>query len=52
MASLTDTLARMKPRHLIALHRIAKTRCAPFFTDPRAMIALRDATQKAKEADE
>lgn len=49
MASLTDALARMEPRHLIALHRVAKTRCAPFFTPARAMIALREAAKKAEE---
>ena len=40
-------LATKSKVQLEALHRIAKTRLRPFFTDAKAMIALREAKDKA-----
>jgi hypothetical protein len=38
---IAQVLQRLSDRHLLALHRVAKTRVRVFFADPRNMMALR-----------
>lgn len=48
MTPLVEMVARMTLDQRAALLRVAKTRLRPFFADPRAMIALRQAVDASK----
>lgn len=45
---MQKVLTGMSDEALMAVHRVAKTRLAAFFRDPRNMIALREEIERRK----